>query len=73
MPVTMEDVVAASFFRFLRVDAAVSCLDLFQSMFTRIMLMQAVLCSSDTVTGPVEHAETDHAEDIALAVTAATA
>jgi len=54
MLVTMEDIVWVSFFRFLHVDTAVLCLELFQSMFTRIMLTQAVLCSSDTVTEHVE-------------------
>ena len=73
MLVTMEVIVWVSFFRFLRVDSVVLCLELFQSMFTKIMLTPVVLCSSDTVTEPVEHVEAAHAEHIALAVAVATA
>ena len=68
MLVTMEGVVSASTVRFLRVDAGVVCLDLFQSMLMKIMFAWAVLCSSGTVPEPAEHA--DH---MALLVEAATA
>ena len=83
MIVTMEDIVPASAIRFLRLDAAVLCLDFFQSMLTKIMLASAVLCSSGAVVlwrrpcsvaaaEPAEHAESDHGF-MALLVEAATA
>ena len=64
MLVTMEDVVLASIVKFLFVDAALACLDLFQSMLMKIMFAPAVLCSS----GPVDDVDADHADDIALLV-----
>ena len=73
MLVTMEDVVLASLVRFLHVDTGFSCLDLFQSMFTKIMFACSVLCSSGTVPEPAEHVEADHADGMALLVEAATA
>ena len=47
MLVTMEVVVLASKVKFLFVDAALACLDLFQSMLMKIMFAPAVLCSND--------------------------
>ena len=66
----MEDVVLASRFKFFFVDAALLCLDLFQSMLTKIMFATAVLCSSGPVPCPVaaDVVEADHADDIALLV-----
>ena len=70
MLVTMEDVVSLSTVKFLFVDAGVLCLDLFQSMLTKIMFATAVLCSSGPVPCPVaaDDVEADHADDIALLV-----
>ena len=44
--VTMEPIVWASCFRFLFAADWLYCLVFFQSMFTKMMLMPAVLCSS---------------------------
>ena len=70
MLVTMEDVVLASAVKFLFVDAGVSCLDLFQSMLTKMMFTPAVLCSSGPVPRSVaaDDVEADHADDIVLLV-----
>ena len=70
MLVTMEDVVLASLFKFLFVDSGLVCLDLFQSMLTKIMFATAVLCSSGPVPCSVaaDDVEADHADDIALLV-----
>ena len=65
MLLTMEDVVLASRFKFFFVDAALLCLDLFQSMFTKIMFATAVLCDSVPLSSSVQ---ADHANDIALLV-----
>ena len=73
MLVTMEVVVSASTIRFLRVDAGVLCLDLFQSMLMKIMLASAVLCSSGTVPEPAEPVGADHADLMALLVANVTA
>ena len=54
MLVTMEDVVLASRVKFLFVDAALLCIDLFQSMLMKIMFAPAVLCSSGPVPCSVE-------------------
>ena len=56
----MEVVVPVSRSRFARVRAGLSCLELFQSMFAKIMFAVAVLCSSGTVPEPAEHGEVDH-------------
>ena len=66
MLVTMECVVLASFVKFLFVDAEVLCLDLFQSMLTKIMFALAVLRSSGPVPCSVkpDDCEADHADDI---------
>ena len=53
MLVTMEDVVLASKVKFLFVELGLACLDLFQSMLTKIMFAPAVLCSNDPVPGSV--------------------
>ena len=66
MLVTMEDVVLASTFKFLFVAAGLLCLDVFQSMLTKIMFAPTVLCSSGPV--PRSVAVADHAGDIALLV-----
>ena len=66
MLVTMEGVVSASSIRFARVRAGLSCLELFQSMFAKIMFTAAVLCSSGTVPEPAEHGEVDHADRLVL-------
>ena len=58
--VTMEEIVSASLVMFLRVDPSLSCLDLFQSMLTKIMFVLAVLCSSGTVPEPAQPVETNH-------------
>ena len=70
MLVTMEDVVLASFVKFLSVDAGLACLDLFQSMLMKIMFALAVLCSSGPVPCSVaaDDVNADHAGDIALLV-----
>ena len=70
MLVTMEDVVLASKVKFLFVELGLACLDLFQSMLTKIMFAPAVLCSNDPVPCPVAaaDAEADHADDIAVLV-----
>ena len=70
MLVTMEDVVPLSIVKFLFVDDSVLCLDLFQSMLTKIMFAPAVLCSNDPVPCSVAaaDAEADHADDIAVLV-----
>ena len=66
----MEDVVLASKVKFLFVELGLACLDLFQSMLTKIMFAPAVLCSNDPVPCPVAaaDAEADHADDIAVLV-----
>jgi hypothetical protein len=68
--VTMERVVLASKVKFLFVDFAVLCLDLFQSMLTKIMFAAAVLCSSDPVPCSVaaDDVEADQTDNIALLV-----
>ena len=68
MLVTIEDVVLISRSKFLVVAAEVACLDLFQSMLTKIMFALAVLCSSDPVPFSVaaDDVEADLADDIAL-------
>ena len=66
MFVTMEDVVLASNFKFLVSAFGVLCLDLFQSMLTKIMFAPTVLCSSGPV--PRSVAVADHTGDIALLV-----
>ena len=70
MLVTMEDVVLASTVKFLFVDAALACLDLFQSMLMKIMFAAAVLCSSGPVPSTVaeDDGNGDHGDDIALLV-----
>ena len=70
MLVTMEDVVLASTVKFLFVDAALLCLDLFQSMLTKMMFASAVLCSSGPVprSVAVDDVEADHGDGIALLV-----
>ena len=70
MLVTMEDVVLASKLKFLVVDISLACLDLFQSMFTKIMFAAAVLCSSGPVPCSVaaDDFNADHADGIALLV-----
>ena len=67
---TMEVVVLVSRFRFLFVLAALLCLDLFQSMFTKIMFATAVLCGSVPMLSSVaaDFVKADHANDIALLV-----
>jgi hypothetical protein len=67
---TMEDVVLASTVRFLFVDAGLLCLDLSQSMLTKIMCAPAVLCSSGPVPCSVaaDDVNTDDADHIALLV-----
>ena len=68
MLVTIQDVVLISRSKFLVVAAGVLCLDLFQSMLTKIMFALAVLCSSDPVSFSVaaDDVEADLADDIAL-------
>ena len=68
--VTMERVVLARKVKFFFVDFAVLCLDLFQSMLTKIMFAAAVLCSSCPVQCSVaaDNVNGDHADDIALLV-----
>ena len=84
MLVTMEDVVSASFVRFLCVDAGLLCLDLFQSMLMKIMFVPVVLCSSGTAPESTEQAAVlcssgtvpelaEHADHMVLLVIAATA
>ena len=70
MLVTMENVVLASRVKFLVVDFSLACLDLFQSMFMKIMFAVAVLCSSGPVPCSVAADDVlgDHADDIALLV-----
>ena len=70
MLVTMEAVVRASFFKFLFVHVGLSCLDLFQSMLTKIMFATAVLCSCSSVSCSVtaDDLSLDHADHIALLV-----
>ena len=70
MLVTMEDVVFASTVKFLFVDAGLLCLDVFQSMLTKIMFAPTVLCSTGLVPRSVaaDNVEADHADDIALLV-----
>ena len=70
MLVTMEDIVLASKVKFLFVDAGVLCLDLFQSMLTKMMFAPAVLCSSGLVprSVAVDDVEADHGDGIALLV-----
>ena len=70
MLVTMADVVLASTFKFLSVDAGLACLDLFQSMLMKIMFAAAVLCSSGPVPCTVaeDDGNGDHGDDIALLV-----
>ena len=70
MLVTMEDVVLASTVKFLFVELGLACLDLFQSMLTKIMFAPTVLCSSGPVPRSVaaDDVEADHADDIALLV-----
>ena len=64
----MEDVVSASNFKFFVVHVGLSCLDLFQSMLTKIMFATAVLCSSGSVSCSVaaDDLKADHGDDIAL-------
>lgn len=71
MLVTMEDVVLASTVKFFFVDVGLLCLDLFQSMLTKIMFAPAVLCSSGPVPRSVaaDDVEANHADDIAEAET----
>ena len=67
MRVTMEDVVLASKVKFLFVELGLACLDLFQSMLTKIMFAATVVCG----TGPVpcsvaaDDVNVDHGDDIA--------
>ena len=70
MLVTMEDVVLASKVKFLVVDLSLACLDLFQSMSTKIMFAAAVLCSSGPVpwSAAADDLKADHADGIALLV-----
>ena len=70
MLVNMENVVLASTVKFFVVDFSLACLDLFQSMFMKIMFAVAVLCSSGPVPCSVaaEEVKADHADDIALLV-----
>jgi len=68
MLVTMEAMVLESTPRFLRVDAGLLCLDLFQSMLVKVMFATAVLCSSGTVPELAEHA--DHMVLLVIAATA---
>ena len=70
MLVTMEDVVLASNVKCFFVDAALACLDCFQSMLMKIMFAPAVLCSSGPVPCSVaaDDVNADHADDIALLV-----
>ena len=70
MLVTMEDVVLASTVKFLFVDAGLLCLDVFQSMLTKIMFAPTVLCSTGPVPRSVaaDNVEADHADNIALLV-----
>ena len=62
----MEEIVSASLVMFLRVDPSLSCLDLFQSMLTKIMFVLAVLCSSGTVLEPAEPVASDHTDNMAF-------
>ena len=66
MLVTMEDVVLASTVKFLFVAAGLACLDLFQSMLTKIMFALVGLCSSDPVPCSVaaDDVEADHTDNI---------
>ena len=84
MLVTMEAMVLESTPRFLRVDAGLLCLDLFQSMLMKIMFASSVLCSSGTAPVSTEQAVVlcssgtvpelaGHAEHMVLLVVAATA
>ena len=68
MLVTMEDVVLISRSKFFVVAAGVLCLDLFQSMLTKIMFAMDVLCSSGLVSCSVaaDDPQAEHADDIAL-------
>ena len=50
---TMEAIVRASSGKFFFVALWVSCLVFFQSMFTKMMWMPAVLCSSGSWSGPL--------------------
>ena len=59
MLVTMADVVLASSFKFLVVASGLACLDLFQSMLTKIMFATAVLCSSGPVPCSVAAADVE--------------
>ena len=70
MLVTIEDVVLASFFKFLFVTRGFACLDLFQSMLTKIMFAMVVLCSSGLVLCSVaaDDLQAEHADAIALLV-----
>ena len=70
MLVTMEDVVSASTFRFFVAAFGLLCLDLFQSMLTKIMFAPTVLCSSGPVPRSVAVADVEagHADNIALLV-----
>ena len=69
--VTMEDVVLPSLVKFFRVDVWLLCLDLFQSMLTKIMFATAVLCSSDPVPSSVavDDVAGNHADDLADDIT----
>jgi hypothetical protein len=84
MLVTMEAMVLESTPRFLRVDAGLLCLDLFQSMLMKIMFVPVVLCSSGTAPESTEQAAVlcssgtvpelaEHADHMVLLVIAATA
>ena len=68
MLVTMEDIVLASRVKFFLVHASLACLDLFQSMLTKIMFALTVACSSGPVSSSVaaDDFKADHADDIAL-------
>jgi len=66
MLVTMDEAVSASLVVFLRMDASLSCLDLFQSRLTKITCMLAVLCSSGAVLEPAEPVASDHTDNMAL-------
>ena len=68
--VTMERVVVASKVKFFLVALGLACLDLFQSMLTKIMFAPAVLCGSGPVPCSVaaDDVEADHTDNIALLV-----
>ena len=70
MLVTMERVVVASKVKFFLVALGLACLDLFQSMLTKIMFAPVVLCGSGPVPCSVaaDDVEADHTDNIALLV-----